>query len=199
MSSSFTLLNNINSEEDLNINNKNESSSNYLYNNNTSNIMTLNKFNEYLLIESNQTERQGDWICIKCFNLNYSFRFKCNRCLLSKEEHEAIKNETNNYYNELLKSNIIMSNTGCNNPDRSKVDNNNEKNQENSIQSNLLNELKSKLEQNLHINYYNNYNYNNNNLYQLQNNMLYNNSNNNMSITNSKEFSSNQIIQETKE
>jgi hypothetical protein len=25
-------------------------------------------------------ERVGDWVCMKCTNLNFSFRFTCNRC-----------------------------------------------------------------------------------------------------------------------
>ena len=29
--------------------------------------------------------REGDWTCVHCNNLNFSFRLKCNRCGLSKE------------------------------------------------------------------------------------------------------------------
>ena len=36
--------------------------------------------------------RFGDWICPKCENLNFSFRKKCNRCGLSKEETELNNN-----------------------------------------------------------------------------------------------------------
>jgi hypothetical protein len=38
------------------------------------------------------TERHGDWICSKCKNLNFSFRMKCNRCQLSKDESDKIPN-----------------------------------------------------------------------------------------------------------
>ena len=31
-------------------------------------------------------ERTGDWICKNCRNLNFSFRFECNRCKLPKKE-----------------------------------------------------------------------------------------------------------------
>lgn len=31
-------------------------------------------------------EREGDWICGFCKNLNFSFRTKCNRCKISKQE-----------------------------------------------------------------------------------------------------------------
>ena len=36
-------------------------------------------------------ERNGDWICKKCKNLNFAFRQECNRCKLNKRE--AIEEE----------------------------------------------------------------------------------------------------------
>jgi hypothetical protein len=33
-------------------------------------------------------EREGDWSCYRCKNINFSFRNKCNKCLFSKEESE---------------------------------------------------------------------------------------------------------------
>jgi hypothetical protein len=36
------------------------------------------------------TEREGDWVCQRCRNLNFSFRTECNRCRLPKES--ATKN-----------------------------------------------------------------------------------------------------------
>ena len=33
-------------------------------------------------------EREGDWSCYRCKNINFSFRDKCNKCQLSKEESE---------------------------------------------------------------------------------------------------------------
>lgn len=42
--------------------------------------------------QKNFTEREGDWTCFNCKNLNFSFRKKCNRCkipkLLSDNQHE---------------------------------------------------------------------------------------------------------------
>ncbi len=35
-------------------------------------------------------ERMGDWVCIKCKNLNFSFRVVCNRCQLPKPENEKM-------------------------------------------------------------------------------------------------------------
>lgn len=33
-------------------------------------------------------EREGDWSCYRCKNINFSFRDKCNKCQFSKEESE---------------------------------------------------------------------------------------------------------------
>ena len=33
-------------------------------------------------------EREGDWTCIKCKNLNFAFRNYCNRCNLTKNENQ---------------------------------------------------------------------------------------------------------------
>lgn len=30
-------------------------------------------------------EQQGDWTCLSCNNINYSFRKQCNRCKANKE------------------------------------------------------------------------------------------------------------------
>jgi hypothetical protein len=35
-------------------------------------------------------ERVGDWVCIKCKNLNFSFRVVCNRCQLPKVESDKM-------------------------------------------------------------------------------------------------------------
>ncbi len=35
-------------------------------------------------------ERLGDWVCIKCKNLNFSFRVVCNRCQLQKIENNKM-------------------------------------------------------------------------------------------------------------
>ena len=39
--------------------------------------------------------REGDWTCSNCNNLNFSFRVKCNRCYISKEQSELDKNKGN--------------------------------------------------------------------------------------------------------
>jgi len=42
------------------------------------------------------SERPGDWVCIKCKNLNFSFRNSCNRC-------ETTKIESNILYDQYLR------------------------------------------------------------------------------------------------
>ena len=38
-------------------------------------------------------EREGDWICKICKNLNFAFRLECNRCKVPKDsESKVIKN-----------------------------------------------------------------------------------------------------------
>jgi aspartate-semialdehyde dehydrogenase len=34
------------------------------------------------------TEREGDWVCNNCKNLNFAFRVECNRCHLQKDYNE---------------------------------------------------------------------------------------------------------------
>jgi hypothetical protein len=128
-------------------------------------------------------ERSGDWLCPKCKNLNFTFRLKCNRCQLSKQDALKLSGELNQKKGQI--------NIG-NDP-------------------NLLNQLqliyKTKLLQNLQnqqkqaqnqINNINQIANNNNNLQLLNNNLNYamnmgiNNSYNNINIYN---LSSSQIEQ----
>ena len=40
------------------------------------------------------TEREGDWICKNCKNLNFAFRNECNRCKMPKKDCvEILKNQ----------------------------------------------------------------------------------------------------------
>lgn len=34
------------------------------------------------------TEREGDWVCKNCKNLNFAFRVECNRCQFPKDSNE---------------------------------------------------------------------------------------------------------------
>ena len=38
------------------------------------------------------TEREGDWICNSCKNLNFAFRVECNRCKLPKGADDKTNN-----------------------------------------------------------------------------------------------------------
>ena len=45
------------------------------------------------------TEREGDWVCHNCKNLNFAFRIECNRCHLPKgstEKKEVVENDKEN-------------------------------------------------------------------------------------------------------
>ena len=44
-------------------------------------------------------EREGDWICFKCKNLNFAFRTNCNRCHLTKSENQKIIQKYMSNYN----------------------------------------------------------------------------------------------------
>jgi hypothetical protein len=69
-------------------------------------------------------ERNGDWICGKCKNLNFAFRQECNRCKLPKsevaEEIKEINNIGDNDFekSEKNKNNITLNNNGQYNGNR---------------------------------------------------------------------------------
>lgn len=42
--------------------------------------------------QANQGHRAGDWICVKCNNLNYSFRNRCNRCQIQTKKQNLLDN-----------------------------------------------------------------------------------------------------------
>lgn len=49
------------------------------------------------------TEREGDWVCNNCKNLNFAFRVECNRCHLPKgstEKKEVPENVKENKENQ---------------------------------------------------------------------------------------------------
>jgi len=69
---------------------------------------TENVTNEENAKKSHFVERQGDWVCTRCKNLNFSFRIMCNRCKISKTESEMIyEGQMHNIYN-LIKYNEMV-------------------------------------------------------------------------------------------
>jgi hypothetical protein len=74
-------------------NNKNQNLFNK--NNNNKNHMKQNMKNNNLFLFNNLNnyrDQKNDWVCTFCNNLNFSFRTKCNRCKVNKEESEKRKN-----------------------------------------------------------------------------------------------------------
>ena len=57
-------------------------------NNNDNNIHKNN--NNENKTQKQFSEREGDWICFNCKNVNFAFRKLCNRCQLSKNESENL-------------------------------------------------------------------------------------------------------------
>ena len=65
------------------------------------------------------TERHGDWICKQCKNLNFSFRYECNRCKCPKKEEEEpekkIEENNNKEHNKKTENNTETNKTSNNN------------------------------------------------------------------------------------
>ena len=73
----------------------------------TANIQLLNRtmaqMRKRLSSDKNNEENTGnkssqDWVCLKCNNLNYSFRSKCNRCKIQSRENNHQQLYADYYY-----------------------------------------------------------------------------------------------------
>jgi len=75
-------------------NNKTQNLFNKNNNNNNKGHMKQIKNNNLFLFNNLNCYRdqKNDWVCTFCNNLNFSFRTKCNRCKVNKEESEKRKN-----------------------------------------------------------------------------------------------------------
>lgn len=62
--------------------------------------------------EKKGNDKKGVWVCVKCRNLNFSFRTVCNRCQLPKEQGGTILNSqpTLNTHNNNSNSSGYISN-----------------------------------------------------------------------------------------
>jgi len=93
---------------------------------------------------SSIVERQGDWVCVRCKNLNFSFRVVCNRCKLSKNDSQTfyedhMKNLMNIVqYNEMLQKKVTQNSPNYPNPITNFVNTNNINNRTNVFNSSLF-------------------------------------------------------------
>jgi len=53
-------------------------------------------------------EREGDWVCMKCKNKNFSFRIICNRCKLPKEDSDKLYEQHMLNLSKLVKQNEML-------------------------------------------------------------------------------------------
>ena len=60
--------------------------------------------------------REGDWTCEFCYNLNFAFRTKCNRCGLIKDfsqiKNNLSMNNNDNFqnYQNIVQTNLYLGN-----------------------------------------------------------------------------------------
>ena len=80
---------NNNNQTDINNSSKNETTHNKFSSKNSHQYNFSHNNNEHFKRKLNRpfTEREGDWICFKCKNLNFAFRTICNRCHEAKNKN----------------------------------------------------------------------------------------------------------------
>ena len=97
--------------------NSNNEKQNYKYNKENLNEQSMKK--QKIKIKNKNLckklkEREGDWTCFYCKNLNFSFRNKCNKCNISKKKSDE---GHDNYFQRILNQIIIneekRKNTNC--------------------------------------------------------------------------------------
>ena len=99
------------------------------------------------------TERNGDWTCKNCRNLNFAFRTECNRCKLPKKEAlEDSNNKDLKKENELNIKNTPILNTS--------IKNNNINNNSYPYKFNYQNKNKTRYKDNFQYNNTENKNFN---------------------------------------
>ena len=69
------------------------------------------------IFNSDSLHREGDWVCVNCQNLNYSFRKKCNRCKTqSRDENDKQSVYSYYYYNRVEAMGLVEFNEFDNDP-----------------------------------------------------------------------------------
>jgi hypothetical protein len=96
-------------------------------------------------------ERVGDWVCIKCKNLNFSFRIICNRCQLPKLESDRLFEQ---YMKNLM--NYVKINEIFQQQINESANNNNSKSEFNNNKQHLRKREKNLQESLYNNNYFNN-------------------------------------------
>lgn len=132
-SNNSVLFNSVFNNEDIIYNKSNNYNySRYSSNNNcNSNSLNDNCYNNFNLKSNNKSEfclnqknvmipdmkkkkqfidREGDWVCMRCKNKNFSFRVLCNRCKLHKCESEEMYSQHMKNLMNLVKMNEMMQN-----------------------------------------------------------------------------------------
>ena len=59
-------------------------------------------------------EREGDWSCYRCKNINFAFRDKCNKCKMAKDESEMKFKEVGQALIKLADLSIYKKSNGSN-------------------------------------------------------------------------------------
>ena len=95
-----------------------------LINNNNKNIPKNNTGNKNKNYGNNEkkkkkknkefVEREGDWSCYRCKNINFAFRDKCNKCKMTKDESEMRFKEVGQALIKLADLSIYKKSNGSN-------------------------------------------------------------------------------------
>ena len=96
----------------------------FLINNNNKNIPKNNTGNKNKNYGNNEkkkkkknkefVEREGDWSCYRCKNINFAFRHKCNKCEMTKDESEMRFKEVGQALIKLADLSIYKKSNGSN-------------------------------------------------------------------------------------